>query len=175
MAKVENGDSTQNNNEVPVSVSTLKPVRRTIVCEVVAYKEVEKRGNMSADSAFVSLTVIGDNSETFTLPINLEFINVAELPKILFEGNAVSVVVEKHIAGKTTYVDKDKIVKVHKEDSEASFVEAVHATTMQIAMGLLSLPPVMQSAILAQYQNVRATKNSELVAKSNMSRGVFGE
>lgn len=158
------------------SVATLvKPKQRTIVCEVVAYKEVEKRGNMSNDAAFVSLTTIGDNSETFTIPINLEFVNVAELPKILFEGNAVSVVVEQHIAGKTTYVDKDKVVKVHKEDSACAFVTAVHATTMQLAMGLISLAPAMQSAILNQYSNVRANHNAELVAKSSMGKTMFGE
>lgn len=187
MPKENTGASTQTSEEVnaqvgieviqeqATEVKLRKPKQRTIVAEVVAYKEVEKRGNMSNDAAFVSVTTIGEYSETFTIPINLEFVNVAELPKILFEGNAVSLVVEEHIAGVTTYVDKDKVVKVHKEPSPCAFVTAVHATTMQLAMGLQSLAPAMQSAILNQYANVRANHNAEIVSKSSAGMRTFGE
>ena len=154
-------------------VTLVLPKQSTIVCEVVAFKEVEASGNLTKDAAFLYVTTLADGT-TLTVPINLEFVNKGDFKTTLWVGNVVSLQVEKHIAGVTGYIKKGDIdMTAHEKDSEASFVGAVNATMPQKLGALKDFDGESKAMIMQAYNQAMSSHNAQLASKTSGS-GVTG-
>ena len=160
MAKSNEGAQTQE------TVVLVAPVQSTVVCEVVAYKEVEASGSLSKDTAFLYVTTLGIDSKTLTVPVNLEFVNKGDFKAVLYVGNVISLQVEKHIAQVTGFIKKgDLDMTAHEKDAEASFVGAVNATMPQKLAALRDFDVESRTMIMQAYGQATAAHNAQLASK----------
>ena len=116
----------------PAVVKVVLPKKRTVLCKITNVSDGQG-AKFANPTKVVSFTTLGDNPISDVLFIGKEFWNKAAFESIIFVDNAVSVICEVHVAGKTGFVETagDGDLTAHTKDDEFSFVSATHATMEQ--------------------------------------------